>query len=162
MGNIYIVTDGIYSDYGIVAVYERKEDAEYCVEHWLGGANRGGPRIETHKTNPNVADMVPGRNPYDVAMFRNGDTQRVRLADTSGWRQQEDHIVGGAIDGEWSHLSHEPLAYMQMFATDEHHAVKIANERRVRWIAEDKWPTRFDGSGLMDLWPDSDSCGECQ
>jgi hypothetical protein len=123
---IYVVTEGDYSDYHIVAVYETQADADYHREHI------GGDSVEEHELNPYREQIAGGLARYRVTMLRGGDTIEVG----TNWGDSEG--AGGEI--LWSPYKPVVRGVFRVWARDEQHAIKIANERRTRAIAENLWP----------------------
>ena len=130
MTTIYIVTDGDYSDYHVVGVYSTEETAERARAIY----NASG--VEEYELD-DLPDAPPGMVRWRVRMDRDGNTDFV------------DRISGGcanddALDWSPGWLSgREPIPCVkyEMWAVDEAHAVKIANERRTRLIADGQWTT---------------------
>lgn len=159
--NVYIVTAGSYSDYHICAVYDTKEAAEYHVEHLLGG-ERDYAMVEEHELNPHRQIISDGLKPFVVEMGRDGTTYAVRAAPADNVVGAQDYLglsrtIYRTLMEEsgirW--LSREEnlaiaervpiIGTFHVLATDGQHAVKIANERRARLIAENGWPEGLPG-----------------
>jgi hypothetical protein len=118
--NVYIVTAGDYSDYHIEAVYLDKKTADRIAEIAMG---------DVEEWPIDVPPEYPvGLLPWTVVMNRNGDTKLAHRTTPS--------------DDEWapySSVENSGFVSYQMWAADEKHAVKIANERRVQLIASGEW-----------------------
>lgn len=112
---IYILTDGCYSDYHIVAATTDKEKAEelsaklYC-------------EVEEYE---DLKIDIKDREVYIVCMQKNGNTDSVSI----------DNLVISA--SEWTyHFDNKGRLVNTCWAKDATHAVKITNELRTRLIAE--------------------------
>lgn len=119
---IYILTSGAYSDYGIDAVYDDKELAEKA-------ANAVGSDVEEWDINPLEPEIRKGYVAFEIEMTRDGVAVRIeRVNSAFGILRNKDYAIS-VFDGCFS---------QRILARDEEHAVKIANETRVRLIAENK------------------------
>lgn len=109
MTKIYIVTDGEYSSYHIVAVYDEshKETAEAHAKVIDG-------ELEEWELNAPIA-ISNGRAPY-VVTYRHEDNDYHAMGFPDGWSDNIDKIR----DGVW-------LIYV--YAESPQHAAKIAMER---------------------------------
>ena len=131
MKTIYVVTQGEYSDYHIVGVYSRKEDAEaYCGAHLENGYDT--PQVEEYELDAHAALLRRGFRHYLVDMHADGNeaTAEQRPVPDSEYEDGSNaafHVVGylPLTVGFWSHL----------WARTPEHAIKVVNERRTRAIA---------------------------
>ena len=125
---IYVVTDGDYSDYHIVALCSTQENAEEVV---VSNKSRwNDPNIEEWELD-DFKKCPNGLLPWGVKMNREGASslERETLASFS------PRVVPYG-DGE--------NMVFDVFAKDEKHAVKIANEKRVQLVAMDNWDVNWD------------------
>lgn len=138
MREIYAVSTGTYSDYGIVAVFSTKEKAE---EFMKFVPSEDYNDIETYELDPDVAAQIrEGYSPYYVLMLRDGTTETIHR-----------HEVGMYSVGSsaWIHRRSTlpsrvtprlpDCIVVHAMAKSEEHAVKIANEKRVQFIANGEW-----------------------
>ena len=129
MKTIYIVSSGCYSDYHIDAVFDSKELAEKFVETFNeNNMFHNQMRIEEWELNPLKKELKKDFNPYFVRMKRNGDTIEI-----GGCIYPSDYIE------KETKLDYEGNMLTYVMARDEKHAIKIANERRVQFIASGQW-----------------------
>lgn len=70
MREIYIITVGDYSDYGIVAVFDSRDLAEKYVETFEGHYKL---TIEEYILNPFKSGLELGKNPYRVSLDKQGN-----------------------------------------------------------------------------------------
>jgi hypothetical protein len=133
---VYLVSRGSYSNYSIEAVFDSLELAELYTKTFPGsGGYDCEPSIETYTLNPLVPEMRAGMALYELEMDRNGEVSYLRAApdvDPAAVRYVARPYSGGkGLPQRFS---------VYVLATDEQHAVKIANERRVQMIAMNEWP----------------------
>ena len=125
MTTIYVVTEGCYSDYSICGVYSTKEKAEHAKVVWLDSD------IEEYELD----DLESKSNMffYEVQMDVNGNTRKVSKTRPT-------------IDAWWpcGGMQGDGFCSFFMWADNEKHAVKIANERRVQLIASNDWTTDWN------------------
>jgi hypothetical protein len=124
MKKVWIVTDGCYSDYKIVAVFSEQETAEIC-------AKAQGPdgRAEEWDLDTGAEQYRQGLVRWYVGIYADGAT----------WMAQ----VGEAgRDGFYVRPNAKTGLVTSMWAKDKEHAVKIANERRAFYVANNLWGQR--------------------
>ena len=126
---IYIVTSGCYSDYAIDAVFTNKKTAEVFADKIDG-------EVEIWETSPsNLMDRITHDKIFCVRMDKEGNTDLVMEEDFDSCEIkkaiEKKTEVFKAVGGYCM------ITYM--FAENEKHAVKIANERRVQLIANNEW-----------------------
>jgi hypothetical protein len=116
---VYLVSTGCYSDYTIRGVYSTEEKANRAAELYGGS-------VESMALD-DMPDAPPGMVAWEVRMLRDGSTEWARRAYEP---TPSDHPPTPRYGG----------ATLEMWATDSAHAVKIANERRIVMLAENRWP----------------------
>lgn len=130
MKTMYVVTSGDYSDYGINAIFDTKELAE----KYVGCFNTGRwneMRIEEWSLNPNEVKLKEGRKAYRVKMDKQGNIIEIEWVHSAyKFRDEMDDAVSFTVDQSMN---------CHCFAKDKYHAVKIANERRVQYLAANSW-----------------------
>ncbi len=136
---VYIVTDGDYSDYRILAVFLDKETAdEYAAQQ--------SATVETHEIGKLY--MPKGMRWWRVDMDEAGDL-RMGYAETVCVpdfpyedENQTDLDMSGSVDGPriWRNTGYR-VFYVQTKRGEEG-AIKVANERRVQLIAANQWPKK--------------------
>lgn len=114
MTTIYIVTDGEYSDFAIIGVFDNKELAEKCATKF--NCNKD---ILEYELNSMEGLVNSDMNLYEVAMDFNGNSRCSAL--------HEDFYMGRI--GQAECFNGGMTTYCM--AKDQVHATKIANERRV-------------------------------
>ena len=120
---IYACESGEYSDYGVDALFTHREDAElYIKAH--------GGEIRERTLDPDMTEYRKGLAPHWVIMQRDGTA---RTVDVVRFLEQDrsNHYESDTYPrDEW---------IFYMWAKDEKHAVKIANERRTQLLATNRW-----------------------
>ena len=133
VNEVYVVSSGTYSDYGIVGIFDdfelaQKANASTCEAN----------EIETYPINPDADKYRQGLWPFFVEMKKNGD-----VVDVGKEKRDSNYIADWGSPGE--HIFRAAI-----WARDEKHAIKIANERRGYILAMNMWPEK--GYASMDLW----------
>ena len=135
MSKIYLVTEGDYSDYHVCGVFSTRENAQKYIDHFgsSGGAgNSGQPDIEEFELDSNI-ELFNTHKPYFIKMLRDGTVREVY------------EEAAGSSDFSWRYAVNGEVNYDQyimtthVLATSMEHAIKIANERRTRLIALNRW-----------------------
>lgn len=134
--NVYIVTRGEYSDYGMEAVFSTKKLAEKYLtalgiiryqsdkgEISYSRGNYDTYYIEEWPINANLNNLKSGKIPFLVSMNREGKALQV-----------SKNVIGND-----AFLLNYNKILKTVWAKDEKHAVKIVNEKRVQMIANGDW-----------------------
>lgn len=121
---LFMVADGDYSDYHVCGIYTTMKKAEEAKEYYA--ADYGIQEIEADA----IPDHPKGMLLYEVDMEINGyvqDTRRRDCSDKPHFGAQKDYYLS------------DDYGVFIMWAKDEQHAVKIANEKRAQLIANNEW-----------------------
>ena len=119
MIKVYIVTEGEYSDYGIIGVFSTKDKAEKFVEEFGGDIEEYGLDILCLMKNKKI---------YSVKMTKEGVATVIL----------EDYCcIEDCINKRYGFDNKN--MYFYCFAKDKPHAIKIANEWRTNLIANNQW-----------------------
>lgn len=113
-GSVWVIEDGEYSDYRVLGVYSSESNANK-VSELLGG------QVSEWPLNPEMDHINAGRRPYLLSMSATG---------TVTWCKPIDYEPAGLFVNRNGNVSGS------MWATDEAHATKIANEFRILARAE--------------------------
>lgn len=123
MTEIYIITDGDYSDYHICSVFLDEKKAKEIQK-------RFGGNIEIYNADE-INEYLKYGEFYSVSMDREGDTFKCYKLTT--WEKIYWPL-------------HEPMINIYtnsmvivVHANDEKHAIKIANDIRRQTVADGKW-----------------------
>lgn len=135
MRAVYVVQAGSYSDRHIIGVCSTQEIADRLVELYT---DLGESPYYYVWTLDEVPSCPPGLLPWRVIMDRRGgaDVQRKSI---DRFDNRSDYAANNKM-------------HFQMFAKDETHAVKIANERRVALIAANVWLPNAIDLGAFIQW----------
>jgi hypothetical protein len=128
MKTIYVVTSGSYSDYGINAVFDDEQLAKDFIAMFEKG-NYIDMQIEEWKLNPEEENIRAKRKLYFLRMNKEGIASDISIEGSSF---SIDYINTIQFDNKKNLM-------VRCFADDEKHAIKIANEKRVQVIANNKW-----------------------
>lgn len=143
MKEIYLVTQGSYSDYGVRGVFE---DKDLATEYAAQISNKyEAARVDTRQIMTELIAPINYRG-YTVTMDIDGNTDEV----------ENDEVGDLNVDNSYPDLEFDRLGdgdahgyittgkYKFIINTDKGAAgaIKIANERRIRMIAENKWPKK--------------------
>ena len=127
MKNIYLVSKGEYSDYDIVAVFEKKEDAQLFIDKFQIDYHND-MEIETRVLNPWIPELKKGLRPHRVRIDKEGNISQCILIDKMPTCSVSDFFFDNI-----------KRLVVDCMAKDENHAIKIANEKRIMAIAENRW-----------------------
>lgn len=122
MEKIYIVTDGVYPDYHICAVFSiRKKAKQYVMKM---------PGLTVNNIEERQLDLggvsIKNRKPYFLRMDKKGNVSDIHI-DTSTY--SENGTCGFDINKDM---------HLYCWAKDEKHAIKIAGEKRRYLLANNK------------------------
>ena len=121
MAKLYAVTEGAYSDYGIVALFSSKEKAiELYIERTQLNKKWHDP-VYLEEYEDGGGEDSAELDLYNVVFDSHGNVEK---ADTDEPREEEIYVF---IDGR---------ASVYVFAQDKESAVKIAAEKRAVYLAQ--------------------------
>ena len=123
MENIYVVTEGSYSDYRICGVFDSKELAEKFTKSF----GKDYMKIEEYTLNPFSKEVNENFKPFFVRMTSEGECVDIGL-----------EVNFGCLDSKYGFDNNKNL-YYSVFAKDEKHAIKIVNEKRIQILASNTW-----------------------
>lgn len=119
MTKIYVVTDGSYSDMGVVGVFDSKDTAQQFVDKFSCND------VEEYELNAKVKQINQNLTLYYVRMDYFGNTNHPPTAE-----HEEEFFDSELVTMYAGNIT------TQCYATSPEHAVKIVNERRMFLIAE--------------------------
>lgn len=126
---VFLVTHGDYAEYSVCAVFTEKTLAEKYVNSFRE-THFGKLEIEECTLNPYQHELKKGYKPFFVRMTKGGDCIEVYIENTTvGFKK-------GGVNVGFDYFGN---IYINTFAKDEAHAIKIANEKRVQLITENGW-----------------------
>lgn len=139
---VYLVTKGRYSDYSVYGVFTDKAVAEeYAAQisdQWDTASVDPRPIL-----NSSYLIVPTGFRGYCVRMDRDGNTAGVEREHST--TDEDDNrgypeVDGKFVDGKCVYVYNGKYNFYILTDRGEEGAIKIANERRIRMIAENKWP----------------------
>lgn len=148
MDEVYIVTEGVYSGYRIIAAFTDKGVAEQLADKLNGEAYSEEARVETYPVNPELEERVaalPGHR-YRVRMLKHGDLVDVTRQQLTIPTWKNDYDVDDVLEynryaeylpngGTYHGQPDEPYFEFALLADDDDEAVKIAGDWRRRLLA---------------------------
>jgi len=139
MPSVYLLTDGSYSDYHIVAAFSTEEKARLAME-FIGG---GIEEFELDADLPSLEDLkTRGLFRFEVSMDWEGNTRSVTrlLGAYSAKDCLSERLTCYPLGWHPPNMAwaetHRYGLLANVLAHDEKHAVKIVNEWRSQAIAE--------------------------
>jgi len=129
MKKVYAATSGCYSDYGIVAIFSTKEAAELFIERH---PDRYGDwnDVEEYDLDPGIAQMRKGYSFWMVQMDEDGSISSVEARGGNVEAKPDNKFMDHRMT-----LSGCRWFNWYGWARDSQHAVKIANEHRIKLLA---------------------------
>ena len=121
MSKCWIIEQGCYSDYRVVGIFTTKENAEQALAFLLSDGNNyhyNEPEIVERCLDPCIQGLNEGLTQFGVRITKDGTAV----------------TVTHAIDAEDFHWTIG--SYYNIWARNEAHAIKIASERHVQYLAE--------------------------
>lgn len=123
---IYIVTEGVYSDYGICGIFSKKEYAQKYIEMFV--------------SDPEDADIEEWLLDDFMGMIKKGYLRYVVYLNTSNFNLVELKTDNYSPKMSGMHGSdYRGNFYTYVFAKNEKHAIKIASERLAQYKAEGRY-----------------------
>jgi hypothetical protein len=122
---LFLVSDGCYSDYRICGIYTTQEKAELARKLYAADND-----VEEWEVDA-MPDHPPGLFAFQVIMDREGSVSLVSFYDAEAMPNRT-----------WMPSGNLGVRFY-MWAKDEEHAVKIANERRAALVADNVWTTNY-------------------
>lgn len=124
---IYVVTSGEYSDYGINALFSTKELAQLFIDKFTVARKRSEfNEIMEAEVDEMESDLRSDRKPFNINMKRDGE---ITYCESGGTYGTYDGVIK-------IHYFHKDLLEISLFADDKEQAIKIANEKRLKYLLE--------------------------
>ena len=149
---VYVVTEGSYSDYHIVCLWSTREKAQAYIDACKATNQWNDKTIEEYSIDPQghllALDAVrTGLKRYNVHMWRDGTAKWLAECYQAYTPEPAEPLRVRGEKAEWVGPGDDDYKYWgrlllsgQVWARDEQHALKIANEHRAMLIATDQWP----------------------
>jgi hypothetical protein len=149
---VWILGRGQYSDYGIIGMFSSKEKA-YAVYETGKDENNYDHFIEPFSMELDALPIPPqGTKWFEVCMWKDG-TSFIEPAAPSDMQPStwfDESYERNPNPASYFRIYHDKIRegerelQVTLLAKDEQHAVKIVNERRVQFIAANKWGVNDD------------------
>jgi hypothetical protein len=128
MKKVFLVTRGDYSDYRVCAVFSDEKLAQKYIDSF--NLTYDEFKIEDYELDIYQNELRENYKPFFLRMTKEGNCTEIRI-------QKESYsFEDGKID---IGFDKDKNMYISIFAKDEKHAIKIANEKRAQLIAENNW-----------------------
>ena len=128
MKKVFLVTRGDYSDYRVCAVFSDEKLAQKYIDSF--NLTYDEFKIEEYELDIYKNELRENYKPFFLRMTKEGNCTEIRI-------QKESYsFEDGKID---IGFDKDKNMYISIFAKDEKHAIKIANEKRAQLIAENNW-----------------------
>lgn len=124
MAKVYLVSTGCYSDYHVLAIFSTREKAQ---QYWDLCSEPND--IEEFEIDREY-NFPPGKKGYLVDFKANGEVKMIMQLDP------DDNFSDEVYPDRNGSL------FTRCWANSKEHAIKIANERRTRWLAMADGPTK--------------------
>lgn len=137
---IYAVSSGSYSDYRVNALFSTRAKAEEFRQVVPDGDYND---IEEYEMDPPTVDLLRrGYSPWHVLMRRDGQVERADKKDISIYGVEVDatpRLWKRSIAPAYAGKNIPDVLMCDVWAKNEKSAIKVANERRTRFIASGEW-----------------------
>lgn len=139
MKTVWVIEQGGYSDYRVIGVFTSKENAELVMA--AIDSKWDEPSIAEWPLDPAVNELQSGRARWFVLMKKNGDVEEARKDELSSWDLVDDASIWERSTAPAYQGTDKAVDVLQVrvWAKDEKHAIKIANERRTQMISSGEW-----------------------
>lgn len=128
MNMVYVVTDGHYSDYRVVGICSTLEKANRLRELYNCKNDIKEMALD------DLPDVPPGLYAFVVVMDQDGN---VRYSRREGCDVMQNNW-------KWAPYCDGKNVAFYVWARDDRHAIKIANEQRIQLIANNQWIVDID------------------
>lgn len=133
---IYAVNSGCYSDFRINGLFSTRENAEAYMRAFPNAGYDGYNEIDEYDVDEGVSEVRQGLVVWVVDMMRDGDTISVKKWDSMDECAEKPKWSDRRYDRDVNEIQLYEWVRFYLWARDEAHAVKIANERRIMELAQ--------------------------
>ena len=128
---VFLVGRGVYSDFGIEAVYSTSELAQIFVDQ----NEDESMCILPYELDVEADKMALGYKMYTVIMLEDGNAVKINRGLAEGAYIAMQFTQYGHFDYDGYKIK------AKVWAMNETHAIKITNEKRIAYKATYQWPT---------------------
>lgn len=140
MTTIYVIEKGCYSDYRVEGVFSTRANAERVLALINHDADSEQATIAEWHLDPGLKELKAGLSPFHINMDINGNTEQCYKSD--GHKAHGLYVWERTKAPAWLGKSIADAVSGTVWAKDEKHAIKIANEYRAQAIAENRMSSR--------------------
>lgn len=134
----WVIEQGEYSDYRVVGVFTSKANAERVAATLAGEFDK--PTVSEWPLDPMVDELNAGLSRYFVLMLRDGTVERCEKRELSWYEPADSHHIWERTKvPAYKGKGVPDCLFAYLWAADEAHAIKIANEIRTRMVACGEW-----------------------
>jgi hypothetical protein len=134
--SVWAIEQGTYSDYHVVGVFSSKANADLVAKAVNGSDNGEEAKVSKWELDPAVSELNAGLSMFYVTMAKDGTTERVAAAGlVSYYISGEMSVWKRSTAPAYKGTDTTDAVNCTVWAKDEKHAVKIANEFRTQMIA---------------------------
>lgn len=137
MTTVWAIEEGEYSDYHVVGVFTSKENAEKVLEKLKDKYTY--PTLVEWPLDPAVAELNQGLSQYLVWMLKDGSVESVKQQEFSAYNLAGEIRVWERSKVPFFKGEKPDILTATVWATDDKHAIKIVNEKRIQMLASEQW-----------------------
>jgi len=138
MKSVWVIEQGSYSDYRVVGVFSSRKNAQLVMGKITNSYDT--PSIAQWDIDPCVERINAGLTNWIVTMLRDGTLERCEATGFSAYHLSDAlNIWRRATAPAYKGKGIEDCLNGTVWAKNQKHAVKIANEIRTQLIATNKW-----------------------
>jgi hypothetical protein len=138
MTSVYMVSEGSYSDYRVSGIFSTRERAERWMKTCGGSCYND---IEEMPLDEGLSEIERGLALFSVEITKSGSVRAVRAAGDPAsvgrisWWTSYDLKRTGNTYTRTEYAEPDQYTTVCVWAEDQQHAIKIANERRIIALA---------------------------
>ncbi len=138
MKKVWLIEQGVYSDYRVVGVFSTKENADLVCKEIKKSDYHNNPEVREWNLDPGVSQLNKGYLKFRVLMLRNGDTEDI--SPINYFELEEKCYIWERSKAEaYKGKGLKDVLDAEIWAKSKQHAIKIVNEKRGQMIANGEW-----------------------
>jgi hypothetical protein len=140
VNDIWVIEQGDYSDYRVVGVYDAEEKAVKVADAINKGETFSQATVDKWTMNPGFEGINAGMQMFICWMLKDGTVERCEPMEIRSYQIDGDcKIWRRSLAPYYKNKGVEDCLDATVWATDEKHAVKIVNEKRLQMLALNLW-----------------------
>lgn len=151
MKTVWVVEQGEYSDYRVVGVFTSKENAEKVRAMFSEDdtTEYGKATVAEWNLDPSIEQLNAGLRQFELWIDREGNAYHPpELVEPFDVDLRDDFKAIDTWNKDTQKFDAPRHLRCEVWAKDEEHAIKIANERRTQLIATGQWDTAIHGEAI--------------